>query len=251
MKKIKEINPVLLVILMAIVFTTSFAFAQVAFDFSLSNGGDKSVVQGSAITNTITTTLTAGTPAPVSFSVSGLPPESTASISPSSCTPSSSGAKTCSPTPVINISTDTLTPAGVYPITITGTTNVSIPPPVTIFPNQSVTAVGICPNGPTGSSIFSGTININNQSSYTAYFQRKFGGFHPIGLELAPENFEVTANTIKAKTGFGAVSFTRCPATPPSPYGPTGGDIPTGSATYSVTINSVVSEVTYSWSYAI
>jgi len=131
MEDIKKINPALLSIISIIVFAISFIgapyiFAQSAFDFSLSNGGAKSVGQGSSVSNTITTTLTAGTPAPVSFNVSGLPPDSAASFSPASCTPSSSGAKTCTPTPTITISTGSSTPAGVYPITVVGTSKAPV-----------------------------------------------------------------------------------------------------------------------------
>ena len=253
MEDIKKINPALLSIISIIVFAISFIgapyiFAQSAFDFSLSNGGAKSVGQGSSVSNTITTTLTAGTPTPVTFSVSGLPPNSSASFSPVSCTPTSSGAKTCTPTPTINILTTALTPPGTYPVIIVGTSEA-----VNLgFPNQTVTALGSCPGGPTGDALFSGTIYINNQNPYLAKFSRIEASFNPIDTELAPEDFEIPANTILAKAGFGAISFPNCPAVPPEPYGQVGsGEPPTGTITYSVNVNGIVSEVTYSWDYAI
>src|SRR5438132_1229767 len=50
------------------------------FDFSLSNGGNKTVVQGQSVSNTITATLVSGTSQPVSFSASGLPTGATAAF---------------------------------------------------------------------------------------------------------------------------------------------------------------------------
>ena len=55
------------------------------FDFSLTNGGDKSVIQGNSAANTITATLIAGTSQSVNFSIAGLPANTTASFSPTSC----------------------------------------------------------------------------------------------------------------------------------------------------------------------
>ena len=123
MEDIKKIHPALLSIISIIVFAISFLgapyiFAESTFDFLLSSG-DKSVEQGDLVSNIITTTLKSGTPAPVSFNVSGLPPNSTVSFSPASCTPP------CAP--VITISTDPSTPAGVYPITIIGISNALAP----------------------------------------------------------------------------------------------------------------------------
>ena len=84
-----------------------------AFDFSLSNGGLVVVEQGQTVSNAITATLESGATQAVSFSVSGLPTDTTASFSSASCSP------TCST--VLNISTATSTPAGDYTITVTVT----------------------------------------------------------------------------------------------------------------------------------
>src|SRR5947209_8203286 len=84
-----------------------------ALDFSLSNGGSKTVTQGQSTSNTVTATLSSGTAQTVSFSASGLPSGATASFSPASCVPACSSALT--------ISTASSTPAGSYPITVTGT----------------------------------------------------------------------------------------------------------------------------------
>src|SRR5207247_685281 len=69
--------------------TTTFTLTVTApppvFDFSLSNGGDQSVVQGATVSNTITATLLSGTAQAVSFTVSDLPPGVSASFAPDSC----------------------------------------------------------------------------------------------------------------------------------------------------------------------
>ncbi|MEK7576500.1 MAG: Ig-like domain-containing protein, partial [Patescibacteria group bacterium] len=88
-----------------------------AFDFSLSNGGARSVVQGSSVTNTVTATLLAGATQAVSFTASGLPVGATATFSPASCNP------TCTTT--LTVSTLSTTPTGASTITITGTGGVT------------------------------------------------------------------------------------------------------------------------------
>jgi glucose/arabinose dehydrogenase len=84
-----------------------------AFDFTMANGGDESVVRGSAVANDVSVTLAAGTPQAVSFAVSGLPAGATGTFSPTSCTPS------CSST--LNIATPATTPAGTSVVTVIGT----------------------------------------------------------------------------------------------------------------------------------
>ena len=84
-----------------------------SFDFSISNGGSKSVTAGSPVTNTINATLVSGNTQSVSFSASGLPTGATASFSGVSCSPA------CSSTLTINAGATT--PAGNSTITATGT----------------------------------------------------------------------------------------------------------------------------------
>lgn len=81
------------------------------FDFTLSNGGDKTVTQGQSVTNTVTAALAAGTAQSTAFTVSGLPTGVSGSFSQSSCLP------TCSTT--LTISTLSTTAAGSYTVTIT------------------------------------------------------------------------------------------------------------------------------------
>jgi hypothetical protein len=82
------------------------------FDFSISNNGTVSVVQGSSVTNGITTTLLQGVATAVTFNTSGLPANATATFSPTSCSPG------CTTTLTIN--TLLSTPSGTSTITVTG-----------------------------------------------------------------------------------------------------------------------------------
>jgi hypothetical protein len=83
------------------------------FDFTLSNEGDKSIIQGFSTSNAISATLLSGTAAAVSYTVSGAPLNALVSLSSSSCNP------TC--TSLLTIKTTGLTPTGVSPVTVTGT----------------------------------------------------------------------------------------------------------------------------------
>jgi hypothetical protein len=84
-----------------------------SFDFSLSNGGNKSVTQGQSISNNIAVNLVSGTAQGVTFSTLGLPLGAVASFLPTSCSP------TCST--AMAIATSASIPAGSYPITVTAT----------------------------------------------------------------------------------------------------------------------------------
>ncbi len=93
--------------------TATTSTANASFGFSLANSGDKSVVAGSSVTNSISATLSSGNPQSAFFSVSGLPPGATGVFSSPSCNP------TCST--VLTVNTNGSTPAGNFPITITST----------------------------------------------------------------------------------------------------------------------------------
>jgi hypothetical protein len=84
-----------------------------AFDFSLSNSGNKSVTAGSSVTNTISAALVSGSTQAVTYSVAGLPSGSTASFSSASCNPSCSS--------IFTISTSGSTPAGTSAIAVAAT----------------------------------------------------------------------------------------------------------------------------------
>lgn len=99
--------------ILIISFLISFEFSKgESFNFSLSNEGNKIVVQQSSVTNLITVILIEGTSQPISFSVSGLPPGAGASFSSISCNPN------CST--LLTINTTSLTPIGTYTIKVTG-----------------------------------------------------------------------------------------------------------------------------------
>ena len=83
------------------------------FIYSLSNAGNRTVVQGASTSTTITATLTSGTTQSVAFSTTGLPSGVTASYSQTSCSP------TCSTTLTLTASASAAT--GTVPITVTGT----------------------------------------------------------------------------------------------------------------------------------
>jgi Concanavalin A-like lectin/glucanases superfamily len=83
------------------------------FNFSLANSMSLAATQGSSATNTITASLVSGLSQPVAFAAVGLPSGASASFSQKTCSP------TCSS--LLTIETAASTPAGTYPITVTGT----------------------------------------------------------------------------------------------------------------------------------
>ena len=94
---------------------TSFTIGA-AFDFTLSNNGDVSITQGLNTSRTINASLDSGATQSVAFSVTSAPISGVSfsfAPSPASCSPA------CSKT--LNISTSGSTPAGAYPVTVTGT----------------------------------------------------------------------------------------------------------------------------------
>lgn len=95
-----------------IVFSDIATVTVTTFDYTLSDTGPITVTQGSSGSNTVTQTLVSGTSQPVTLSASGLPTGASPSFTNNLCTP------TCSST--LTISTSVSTPAGTYPITVTG-----------------------------------------------------------------------------------------------------------------------------------
>ncbi len=83
------------------------------FDYTLSNSGSITIVQGSSGSNTITRNLVSGLSQSVTLSASGLPAGATDSFASNPCNP------TCSS--ILTISTTASTPLGTFPITVTGT----------------------------------------------------------------------------------------------------------------------------------
>src|SRR5205809_1331637 len=93
-------------------FTIKKDLGTSTFDFSLTNGGSKSVTQGASVSNTISAARVSGTAQSVSFSASGLPSGASASFSSTTCSP------TCSTT--VTIKTSSTTPLATSSITVTG-----------------------------------------------------------------------------------------------------------------------------------
>lgn len=92
---------------------SSFTTAAIPTSISLSAGASTlSLMQGQTATDGISALLLAGLPTPVAFSASSLPAGVTASFSAATCTAA------CSTT--LTLSTSAATPAGVFPIIITG-----------------------------------------------------------------------------------------------------------------------------------
>jgi hypothetical protein len=136
--------------------SASFTINQpLAFDFSLSNSGDKSVTAGSSVTNSISAALVSGSAQSVTFSASGLPSGATASFSQNSCSPS------CSST--VTISTGGSTPAGSSTITVTASGGgVSKTTSFNLGVNlPTVATPTISPNGGT----HTGSVSVTLQSS--------------------------------------------------------------------------------------
>ncbi|MDP3764068.1 MAG: hypothetical protein Q8Q95_00395 [bacterium] len=89
------------------------------YTVSVSRGSDGniSILKGNTSIFAVTTTKTGGTTQPITLSVSGLPSQANASFSPNPCAPNIS----CSIS--MTISTTSNTPAGTFPITVTGSPN--------------------------------------------------------------------------------------------------------------------------------
>jgi hypothetical protein len=145
------------------------------FDFSVSlNPSSGSAVQGSGTTSTVTVSLVSGTSQSVSLSTSISPSATglTASVNPTSGTPTFSS--------TLTISTTTSTPAGPYTITVTGTSGslshsaayslmVTTTPPPDFSINASPSSLTIHRTGSGSTTItitslngFSGTVSLSH-----------------------------------------------------------------------------------------
>jgi VCBS repeat-containing protein len=202
-----------------------------AFNFSLSNEGNKSVtkVSGSVtVNNTITVTKSAGTAASVALTASGMPAGVTASFSPTSCTPNT----TCSS--ILTLSVASSASAGNYTITISGS------------PSGGTTSFILTVNVPSPVNGSCGT-NANTQTTaYESYVTSYSGTFCSVGtadpsspIFPSPNLFLTTWNCFGSNGGTNAYCTAyRKPTTPVlsvSPLTP-------------VVIGSG-SNVTFSWTY--
>jgi subtilisin family serine protease len=145
------------------------------FDFSLSNSGNNAVVQGSSTTNSITTTIIAGTSQPVSFSVSGLPNGVTGAFSTTVCNPTCTTVLTLSASSTATVGTTTVTVTGISGIITKTTSFVLTVNPVAANYALTVTKSGVgsgtvtsSPAGITCGSVCSATYASGTSVSLTA-----------------------------------------------------------------------------------
>lgn len=137
------------------------------FTYTLSNTGDKNVVQGNSATNAITASLNTGTTAAVNFSASGLPSGVTATFSQNSCSP------TCSTTLTLTASASAA--IGTALITVNGTSGTTTK--TTSF-NLTVTAAPVTPPPPppTGNNLFvNPSVEIANGTLPASWSSNKWG----------------------------------------------------------------------------
>jgi hypothetical protein len=172
------------------------------FDYAVSNGGNRSVAQGQAVSNTIAANLLSGTGQTVTFSTTGLPAGVAASFSLGSCSP------TC--TSNLTLSTASSSPAGTYPITVTAVSG-SL---------SKTTAVSLTVT--TGSTSTSTTADADYQARCSAAGVVKCWGFDNPATDLVLNKniFAGTSTTPSQDTavktsGTGALKFTL----PPPPNG--------------------------------
>jgi len=139
------------------------AFDLVPFDFSLSNGGAKSVEQGSSVDQTITATLISGATQSTLFSVSGLPSEVTGSFSPVSCNP------TCSTT--LSLTASQSASVGTFNVVTEASGSLSKTTSFTLTVNAVVpsTPTGLTATGTTTSSISLSWNAVSGATSYKVY----------------------------------------------------------------------------------
>ena len=106
-----------------------------SFDFALGNSGNKTVVRGSSVPNTITATLSSGTTQAATFSVGALPSGVTASFDTASCSPTCVTTLTLAADAAAALGTSTITVTAVAgSVTRTTSFNVTVnalPPTVT------------------------------------------------------------------------------------------------------------------------
>ncbi|WP_194926367.1 glycosyl hydrolase family 8 [Catenulispora pinisilvae] len=143
-----------------------------ANDFSISaSPASGSVSQGSAATVSVGTSVTSGSAESVSLTASGLPSGATAAFSPASV---SSGASS-----TLTVSTAATTPAGTYPITITGTASSG-----SHTASYSLTVTGSGGGTCTGAQLLA---NPGFESGATFWTQSSTLGFTPITKATSAE----------------------------------------------------------------
>jgi hypothetical protein len=143
---------------------------------------------------------------PVTLSLSGAPPASTVTFTPVSATlpPSFSSA--------LAVCTTAATPAGSYPLTITGTSGV-ITPSVTVQLNVTNFALTTAPASQNG------TVNAPLTFAVTALEQNRFTGLISLSASNCPTNATCTFNPPSLRNGGSStLTVTLADTTPPTSY---------------------------------
>jgi hypothetical protein len=161
-----------------------------SFDFSMSNGGAKSVTQGSNVTNTITATLSAGSTQAVTFSASGLPTGVSAGFSPTSCSPTCSTTLTLTATGSATTGTTTTTITGTAGA-VTHTTTFSL----TVASGSFQRTVSLDFEGRTNKAV-SGTLEVLSNPTKTLLRSYPFTSNSSGGATIT---FDISAQTVFLK----------------------------------------------------
>ena len=170
-----------------------------SFDFSLGNGGNKSVARGSSVANTIAATLLTGTTQPVSFTISGLPAGASGSFVPTSCSPTCSTTLTIAAGASTPLATSTITVTGMAG-TLTRTTTFSL----TVTSTADTTAPTVSLSAPVNNAIVGGTaITVSATASDNigvAGVQFLLDGSN-LGTEDTTTPYSITWNTTTTSAG--------------------------------------------------
>jgi hypothetical protein len=196
-------------------------------DFSISDSPTSgSVTAGGSTTSTISTTTTSGSPQTVTFSASGLPSGATASFNPPSVTSGSSSTAT--------FSTSSSTPAGSYPITVTGT-GTSATHSVTYTLTVNATNDFSVSISPTSGSVTAGGSTTATVSTATTAGTAQTVTFSASGL---PSGATASFNPPSVTSGSSSTAtFSTSSSTP--------------AGTYSITVTGTGTSATHSVTYAL
>src|SRR5205823_5820532 len=166
-------------------------------DFSLTASPTSgSVTAGSSATATVGTAVTAGSAGTVSLSASGLPSGAAASFSPASVTAGGNS--------TLTITTSTSTPAGTYPITITGTEGT-----VSHTTSYALTVTGGSGGGITNGDFETGALTGWTSTGTTAAVNSgAHGGTYAARVgSTAPSGDSTLAQTFTVPSGVTQLSF--------------------------------------------
>ncbi|MCU1680507.1 MAG: hypothetical protein JWQ81_1246 [Amycolatopsis sp.] len=175
-------------------------------DFSLSASPTSgSVTAGSSATSTISTAVTAGSAGTVSLAATGLPTGASASFTPASVTAGGSS--------TVTVSTSASTPAGTYPITITGTEGT-----VSHTAGYSLTVTGGAGGGITNGDFETGALaGWTSTGTTTVVNAGAHGGTYAARVgSTSPSNDSSITQTFTVPTGVTQLSFwysVTCPDT--------------------------------------